>query len=377
MDSDPRVTVLVPIFNVEAYLRQCLESLYAQTLSELEVLLLDDGSTDACPTICDEYVARDARFRVVRKSNSGYGATMNLGMREARGEYIGIVEGDDWVEPDMFACLHALACEHDVPVVKSSFYEYHTDGTSKAQDYIPSADAERVICPADRSAIFYRQPAIWNGIYGRRFLTENGIDFLETPGASYQDISFNFKVLMCAEKVWLSSRAFYHYRMDSGSSSVRSRDKVFYVVDEWNEIERFVARNPEAEKSSYLLRLHLKWTNYMWNWGRLRGERRTAFEPVIIDAFAEAYHRNLLCYGGQDYGRKKWTNFRRIMAGHSWSARCGIFLTGWLYRVLRLFYKRKLKDDIIEYYFLCDLICIRRKARPEEMLPNFHRQPSA
>ncbi len=376
MSFEPEVTVLVPIFNVEPYLRQCLESLHAQTLRELEVLLLDDGSTDACPSLCDEYEARDARFRVIHEENNGYGATMNLGIREARGEYIGAVEGDDWVDPEMFSYLRTLAREHDVPMVKSNFFEYHTDGTSKMRSYIPLADADRVVCPAERSAILYRQPTIWNGIYRRRFLTENEISFLETPGASFQDIAFNFKVLMRADRVWLSSRAFYHYRVDNGNSSVKSRDKVFSVVDEWNEIERYIARYPEAEKGSYLLRLHLKWSNYMWNWGRLRGERRAAFESVIIDAFADAYRRNLLSYGEQDYGSKKWMHFRCIMDGHSWRARCGIIFTGWFRRALRLFYKRKVKDDCVAYYFLCDLICIRRKARPEEMLPNFYGQPS-
>ncbi len=375
MNSDPKVTVLIPIFNVEPYLRQCLGSLRAQTLRELEVLLLDDGSTDGCPAICDEYAAQDARFRVIHKANSGYGATMNVGLREARGEYIGIVESDDWVESDMFACLYALAREHHVSVVKGTSYEYRSDGTSRLRrNLIPHRDADRVICPAERSAIFYRQPTIWSAIYERSFLRDNNIRFLETPGASYQDTSFNFKVWARAEKVWLSSLAFYHYRVDNAGSSVNCGGKIFCVVDEWNEIERYIAQYPEAEKSSYLLRMHMKWNTYIWNWERLDAAGRAAFEPVFVAAFREVYDRKQLYFASWYPPSKNWIEFCQIMSNHSWKVRYKCFVSRLLRKTVRLFCKTQIKGGVIKYRILCGLIRFHKKAilpHPAEMLPNF------
>lgn len=98
----PAVSVLIPCFNVERYVRECLDSVVNQTLGDLEILCINDGSTDATPDILREYAARDARIRIIDKPNSGYGDSMNRGLDAASGEYIGIVESDDRAEPDMF-----------------------------------------------------------------------------------------------------------------------------------------------------------------------------------------------------------------------------------------------------------------------------------
>ena len=104
-----KVSVLVPIFNVEKYLVECLESFLAQKLKELEIICIDDGATDGSSEIVDAFAIRDERFRVIHKENSGYGKSMNLGLDEAQGEYIGIVESDDFVERDMFSALYEIA----------------------------------------------------------------------------------------------------------------------------------------------------------------------------------------------------------------------------------------------------------------------------
>ena len=104
-----RVSVLVPVYNVKLYLRQCLDSLVAQTMDDIEFICIDDGSTDGCSQILDAYAAKDARFHIIHKENSGYGASMNVGLRAARGEYIGIVEADDFADADRFASLYETA----------------------------------------------------------------------------------------------------------------------------------------------------------------------------------------------------------------------------------------------------------------------------
>lgn len=370
MNSDPKVTVLVPVYNVERYLRQCLESLCAQTLHEMEVILLDDGSTDSCAAICDEFAKCDARFRVIHKPNSGYGATMNVGLCEAKGEYIGIVESDDWVEPNMFEELYAMATEQHVPVVKSNFFEYQTDGESKYQEIIPSQDKDQCICPAHRSTIFYAQPSIWSALYERKFLLENDIRFLESPGASFQDTSFNLKVWACASDVFLSSRAFYHYRVDNAASSVKSSGKIFCIVDEWEEIERFIAQYPEKASSSSRLRMHVKWTSYMWNWKRLDAPGRAAFEPIIRKTFEEYFGKHLFCE--ELRCRHEWQDFILIMGEHPIKR----LFTRFIHLLVRPLYKRKISGDVITYRIFFSLFRTQRQKPSWEMLPSFSDIPA-
>ena len=364
MNLCPKVTVLVPVYNVERYLRQCLESLRAQTLHEMEVILLDDGSTDGCAAICDEFVERDARFRAIHKPNSGYGATMNVGLREARGEYIGIVESDDWVEPEMFEEMYSLAKQHQVPVVKSNLFQYHANGESRLLELIPPQDADQRLCPAQRSSIFYQMPSIWAALYQREFLLKNGIMFLETPGASYQDTSFNFKVWARAQSIFLTSRAFYHYRVDNVDSSVKSSEKIFCVVDEWHEIERYMKQYPEDERASFPLRLHLKWGTYMWNWNRLNAAGRAAFEPIIRKEF-ERFKNRFFCL--DFHRRREWRDFLLIMGNHSFKTRFMLSIND----LIRHIYKCKAYDGIIVYRIFFGLFRIRRKLHPWDTIPTF------
>ena len=118
----PAVSVLIPCFNVERYLRECLDSVVNQTLRDLEIICVNDGSTDATPDILREYAARDSRILLIDKQNSGYGDSMNRALDAASGDYIGIVESDDRADPAMFETLHDLAVKFDCDLVKSNFY---------------------------------------------------------------------------------------------------------------------------------------------------------------------------------------------------------------------------------------------------------------
>ena len=111
--SEYKVSVVIPVYNVERYLRQCLDSVINQTLKEIEIIIVNDGSKDSSLSIIKEYAAADNRITVIDKPNGGYGESMNRGFDKATGEYIGIIESDDYAELDMFEKLYATACEHD------------------------------------------------------------------------------------------------------------------------------------------------------------------------------------------------------------------------------------------------------------------------
>lgn len=268
-NSAPKVSILVPIFNVEKYLRQCLDSVANQSLKDIEIICINDGSTDSSPEIINEYAKKDPRFTVITKKNSGYGDSMNKGLEKARGEYIGIVESDDWADVDMFENLYKLAVQNDADVVKSNFYFYSGLGnTNKKFQLVNPVDSEKVINPLETNSVFFPQAAIWTGLYKKSFLNKNSIKFLPTPGASYQDTGFNFKVWASAKKAYLTNEAYLHYRIDNDNSSVKSKGKIFAVVDEMTDMYRFAKETKHFDQLRPIL-FQRKYEIYMWNYGRL------------------------------------------------------------------------------------------------------------
>lgn len=275
----PKVSVVIPVYNVEKYLRQCLDSVVNQTLKDIEIICVNDGSSDSSPQILEEYAARDPRVRIITKENSGYGASMNRGFDAASGEYLGIVESDDYAEPDMFEKLYNQAAAQRLDVIKSGFFFYYSVPVEKnvANPIASRAMCSRVFCPVtdfkaplEQADFFNIKPTIWSAIYRRQFILDHRIRFNETPGASFQDSSFNFKVWCCARRVQLTEACYLHYRQDNESSSINSPGKVYCVADEYNEMERFLKEEkPELRGKMEGIRCRLKYDSYIWNYERL------------------------------------------------------------------------------------------------------------
>ena len=146
----PDISVIVPVYNVEWYLEECLDSLVSQTCRNIEFICLDDGSTDRSPQILERYAGRDKRIRVIHKENEGYGKTMNKGLELATSPWIGIVESDDFIRADMFEKLYAAAAGSQADIIKCNFYKYKTregKDTEYSREY-PEYLFEKEICPA-------------------------------------------------------------------------------------------------------------------------------------------------------------------------------------------------------------------------------------
>ena len=126
MDKKPLISVIVPVYKVEAYLGRCVESLLSQTYGNLEIILVDDGSPDNCGQICDTYAARDTRIRVIHKENGGLSSARNAGIDVARGEYLGFVDSDDWVDVHTYEWLLNMALEENVKLVCAGRYDYYS-----------------------------------------------------------------------------------------------------------------------------------------------------------------------------------------------------------------------------------------------------------
>lgn len=238
----PKVSVIMPVYNVEKYLKQCLDSILGQTLEDIEIVCVDDGSTDNSGKILDEYAEQDARIKVIHKKNAGYGAAMNAGLDSAQGEYIGIVESDDCILPDMYKTLYEEAVLNSLDMAKSDAYYWLGTVGYKKRIYYKHLEPfyDRVLSDLERNIFFDFVMNIWTGIYKKQFLEKYQIRFHESPGASYQDNGFWIQtVSYCQRAKWLN-QAFYLYRQDNETASVKSRDKMLAMTREYDYIENLL-----------------------------------------------------------------------------------------------------------------------------------------
>lgn len=245
-----KISVLVPVYNVESYLAQCLDSLLNQSYKDIEIICVDDGSTDKSGQILDQYAAMEPRMVVIHKENTGYGNSMNVALSHAVGEYVAIVESDDFACRDMIQVLYEAVELSSADVVKGTFYNYYNgqDMLSTRLDHYPKNRTINIFsCPT----LFNLADTIWSCLYKRSFLLSHSICFHETPGASYQDISYALQVWMQAEKVYLIEKPVLHYRRDNPNSSMNDPKKVFSVFEEYEWIEEryaaFFRKNPVLE----------------------------------------------------------------------------------------------------------------------------------
>lgn len=292
----PKVSVLVPICNVERYLEECLDSLVAQSFTDFEVLCINDGSTDGSLAIIHRYMEADARFRVIDKPNSGYGASMNMGLANAIGEYIAILESDDFFEPNALELLVDAAERNQSDVVKADFYLYWSTPQERDELFriVDEQEVGRTMRPIDDLAIFFRKPSIWSALYRSSFLRDNGIDFLETPGASYQDAGFNFKVWASAARATFIADPILHYRQDNEKSSVNSSAKVYCVCDEYASMASFVNDRLGGDPRLMGILECMKFDSYMWNYDRLSGDLRGDFIVRASSEFADDLDKGLV-----------------------------------------------------------------------------------
>ena len=264
--SSPKVSVLVPIYNVEKYLEECLNSLIGQTLKDIEIICINDGSTDRSGEILSKYASEDSRIQIINKPNSGYGDSMNQGLSAAKGEYIGILESDDYAEPDFLEKLYKTASSNELDIARCNYFFHENDEDHPTDfSYIPS---NKILVPLQVKRIFFQPPSIWANLFRRSFLEKNNIRFLPTPGASYQDTSFNYKAFSLAQRFMLIDDHLLHYRIHPGSSTASNNQKMFSICGEYDEIWNFVDSGEHYEENVFLLLL-LQYNGYLWNCKRL------------------------------------------------------------------------------------------------------------
>ena len=227
-----KVSVILPIYNVSQYLRECLDSVVRQTLKELEIICVNDGSIDNSLEIIEEYAAKDERIVIITGPNGGYGKAMNKGLDRATGEYVGIVEPDDYVSLTMFEDLYRIAVENQLDMVKADFYRFErNEHGDMDMRYVYLDNTKQrygeLLHPYQDPSIIRFTMNTWSGIYRRTMLDEHHIRHNETPGASYQDNGFFFQTMVYSKQAMIVNYPYYRNRQNNPNSSVNSREKVY------------------------------------------------------------------------------------------------------------------------------------------------------
>lgn len=274
---DIKVSVIIPVFNVEKYLEQCIDSVLTQTLRQIEIICVDDGSTDQSLEILKKYAKKDSRITVYTKPNAGYGHTINYGLERSHGKYISIVESDDFIDENGIELLYNCAEMNGADYVRSNYYQL-SNGKNYPSKLLDTFMYDKILSSAKKPSLFFRMPCTpWGCIYNRVFLDKNNIRMNETPGASYQDSSWTFIVLLKAERIVFIKDMFYHYRVDNENSSINSRKKIFCVVDEKNYMVKKMIEYQISDRNVFESFSRLIYENYRWNYNRVSREFQYAF----------------------------------------------------------------------------------------------------
>lgn len=316
MQGQPKVSVILPSLNVAAYIRECVESVMNQTLKDIEIICVDSGSTDGTLEILREYEAKDKRIKVLVADRKSYGLQMNIGMDAATGEYLGIVETDDWVPPKMFQDLYRVAKKNALDFVKADFYRFtvNPDGSLvKTYNKLSRDDSyyNKVLIPGDDPETFKFIMNTWSGIYDLAFLRRWNIRHNETPGASYQDNGFWFQTFCRAQKALFLNKPYYMNRRDNPNSSVYSKTKVYCMRDEYDYLRAIVDADEELWRFIPLCE-YFRFCGYYYNtMRRISPELRREFIAEFSKEFralAEAHEldRSL-------FSQREWDDLQQIM----------------------------------------------------------------
>jgi len=247
----PKVSIVMPIYNVSKYLKEALDSVVNQTLKDIEIICVNDGSTDNSLDVINEYANRDKRIKVIDKINTGYGHSMNIGIDNATGEYLGILEPDDYIKLDMYEKLYNIANKENLDVVKADFYRVTSTKDGYIKDYqnicFDKKYYRKIIDPSTDKKVFKFIINTWTGIYSMKFINKFNIRHNETPGASFQDNGFWFQTFCYAKRIYFVNEAFYHYRIDNPNSSVKDKNKIFIASNEYDFIYNILSKNSDLK----------------------------------------------------------------------------------------------------------------------------------
>lgn len=320
------ISVIVAIYNIEEYIQRCVDSIRSQTYSNLEIILVDDGSEDGSGRLCDDYAAKDGRIRVIHKANGGLSDARNAGMELARGEYIGFVDGDDWIEADMYRAMYE-ACERGKAQIAACRYKQITksgmiDGSAGNSVLLSRAEALEVYLCGDERYLIYN--SVWSKLFARELIA----DMRFPVGKNSEDIMFTTRAFCRMERLAYLDTAYYNYVLDREGSIMNEKAGERRLRDEipfWREQIAHLREQGMAELSDkaayhFYRRLLFYYLDFM------EGKQTRCFALEIVrqlradrDSIRRIYKKNY------------------VTAGDRVRMRLALWLPGLYYRVVKLY----------------------------------------
>ena len=223
----PVVSIIVPVFNVKSYVSECVGSLCRQTYTNLEILLVDDGSTDGSGEVCDEYADRDERIRVIHQANRGLSGARNTGLDNVQGEYIAFVDSDDLVSPNYVETLYELLMRYDADIAACAYIKVTTEQLTNIREKVLSLDNVREICMPSVKLLkqwhgkYKQQETVaWNKLYCREVW--NGRKKIRFPESrNHEDVLISHLVVQSVKTIVLTTEILYFYRIRKGSITLQ------------------------------------------------------------------------------------------------------------------------------------------------------------
>lgn len=235
----PRVSVIVPVYNVEKYLHRCVDSILAQTFTDFELILVDDGSMDYSGMICDEYAKKDRRVHVIHQSNKGVACARNTALDQVKGEYIAFCDSDDSWEPFLLSVVYQEAKKHHADCVPFNYTMIKEDRIIKEPNFWPGQfnledDNERINYIINVLLKYKQGYEVWDRLFRKEIIENNNIRFCTKCGNFGEDLGFTLKYMCYAKRVYCSNQRCYNYFVNEGSIMDQSKSKI--RLNDLNEV---------------------------------------------------------------------------------------------------------------------------------------------
>lgn len=319
-----KVSVILPVYNGEKYLKQCLDSICSQTLKEIEILCVDDGSTDHTAEILADYAKKDERIRVIHQANAGAGAARNNGLRQASGEYLSFLDADDFFEPDMLERAYAKAKEEDAQIVVFASDQYREDlddyrevkWTLRKEALPPYRPMNHRTFTENVFKVFVGWA--WDKLFRREFVLEHDLKFQEQRTSN--DLLFVFSAIVLAERIEIEEKVLAHQRRDNPASLSNTREQSWECF-----YHALLALRQNLVKFGLFQELEQDFVNYalhfsLWNLETLQGEKKELLYKKLkynwFDELGISGHQESWFYNKKEYRKYRGVQkcgFRKYM----------------------------------------------------------------
>lgn len=314
----PKVSVIMPCLNMAQYIEECMRSVACQTLTDIEILVVDAGSTDGTLDILQSYKAKDQRIKIIHSHKRSYGYQVNLGVSAATGEYIGIVDTDDRIRPDMYESLYSVASQEDADYVKGTGELFFTLPEKNVYQYSYSPfpydaygeDDKIQVCPHEMPGLLTVDNFLWNGIYRSVFL--KNIRLHESPGAAFQDLGGLLQTQMNAHKAIYINHSVYEYRQDNMGASSYNKNGIHFVENEYLWAEQFLKGKSASWHTSFYRKLFGHFVSRLEMMAALEASLEEAWNDSLVITKRLKWANECGILTEKDLTEEQWNNLKLL-----------------------------------------------------------------